>query len=410
MILTRKPIDRSRSPSQAQAGLVLNSVQILRAAAAALVVIFHAFALWREGVGPGGDTLFMGPWDRGYAGVDLFFVISGFIMVWVTQERAGRPREAAQFAYARVTRIFPLWWVFCAGMGAYFWLTYGQPASPALVAPHEAYGVFVRSMALWPQRLQPVLTVGWTLIYELAFYAIFAVLMLLRRQWRMPLIGLWGVILIGLIIMPVIMPVAAPSAASSLIPSSASLPASWVRVWLSPLCLEFVMGAGVAWAVLRWPRRLKSPVTALTILSLGVIGLCLGLFGINLMGVSETGSAAMGGASLSLARLSQFGLPSALILMGLVRLERSDYSFNWRLGIYMGNASYALYLSHLLTLLIWRKVWELSGVGMTPNAMNAAIFTVLGTGLSLVAAHFVYRWIEAPLLRLTRRFRPAASG
>ncbi|MGB6230274.1 MAG: acyltransferase, partial [Litorimonas sp.] len=206
----------------------LDTVQALRGVAALLVVLFHAASIWREGTGGAGLA---GPWDGGWAGVDLFFVISGFVMVWVTADRAGGARPAGRFLFDRATRIYPLWWVFCSLMGLYFLLTYGQPASPATLADGSPLSVFACSLALWPLGDQPVLGVGWTLTFEIAFYALFAVLMLLRSRWRLPLIGLWGGVLLYLLVTT---------------PPTARLPDSWAGVLLSPLCLEFVLGAGVA--------------------------------------------------------------------------------------------------------------------------------------------------------------------
>jgi len=105
----------------------LNSIQALRGLAAVFVLIYHiaqqqmhaigAIIGERKGAAPTVDGwLLSGPWTQGYAGVDLFFVISGFIMVYVTQnftQQTGRKvAQVGSFFYKRFVRIYPLWWVF----------------------------------------------------------------------------------------------------------------------------------------------------------------------------------------------------------------------------------------------------------------------------------------------------------
>jgi peptidoglycan/LPS O-acetylase OafA/YrhL len=100
-------------------GMKLQSIQILRGIAALLVVIFHVRA--QEMLAIGGNGLAEMPFlngfvNNGFAGVDLFFVISGFIMVYVTDGVRPGIRSSLDFLFARATRIYPLWWFFSALM------------------------------------------------------------------------------------------------------------------------------------------------------------------------------------------------------------------------------------------------------------------------------------------------------
>ena len=107
----------------------LNSVQALRGLAALFVLIYHISQQQLHAIGAIGASartptvdlwLLSGPWNQGYAGVDLFFVISGFIMVYVTQKfakNAGqKAADVAAFLYKRIVRIYPLWWVFALSL------------------------------------------------------------------------------------------------------------------------------------------------------------------------------------------------------------------------------------------------------------------------------------------------------
>jgi peptidoglycan/LPS O-acetylase OafA/YrhL len=353
------------------APLRLNSLQALRAIAAILVVIFHGAGIWREGVGAVG---FAGPWDRGWAGVDLFFVISGFVMVWVAGDRAAGIRTAARFLWDRATRVYPLWWVFCALMAVYFFFTYGQPASPALVTPDTAWGMFARSMLLWPQGQMPVLSVGWTLIFEMAFYAVFALLLLVPAKWRCVGLLIWATVLLY---------------RWNFTAADSGLPNSWLMTLLDPLCFEFLIGAAVAYCLktFRLPAALALSLCAIGVVSFMAVMIWLSGFE---------------GEAMSRNRVLAFGLPSGLIVLGVVGWEITSgrRTPGWLRRI--GDASYTLYLAHFLMLLVLRRLFEAVGLFTDVSALSMAGFMGLGLVISVVAALILYRLIERPLLRLSR--------
>ena len=115
MTIGETPIERTR----------LDNIQALRGIAALAILFYHLALFIRGGVFKGQSGFPFGAWDQGWAGVDLFFVISGFIMVWTTQSIQPGLSTARGFLWRRVTRIYPLWW-FCAGiMAIYFFVAYG---------------------------------------------------------------------------------------------------------------------------------------------------------------------------------------------------------------------------------------------------------------------------------------------
>lgn len=351
--------------------LRLNSLQALRAIAAMLVVIFHGAEIWREAVGAVG---FAGPWDRGWAGVDLFFVISGFVMVWVAGDRVAGIRTAVRFLWDRATRVYPLWWVFCALMAIYFFITYGQPASPTTETSDTAWGMFARSMLLWPQGQMPVLSVGWTLIFEMAFYAVFALLLLIPVKWRPLGLFLWGALLLY---------------RWHFTPAYSGMPDGWMMVLWDPLCFEFLIGAAVAYCL----KTVRVPAAlALSLAAIGVI-----TFIAVMIFVSGFDSEAM-----SRNRVLGFGLPSGLIVLGVVGWEIASGGrvAGWLRQI--GDASYTLYLAHFLVLLVLKRVFERIGLFTDVSALSMAGFMIVGLVASVVASLILYRLIERPLLRLAR--------
>ena len=213
----------------------LDSIQALRGIAALLVLLFHTAEFQRQMAGENSPdiALVSGLWDRGWAGVDLFFIISGFIMVYVTRQTGRSVTDVRRFITSRVTRIYPLWWV-CAGiMAIYFWIFYGMPAAPDRVAgPSEAMTFAVKSFLLIPQEVPPLLGLGWTLIHEMFFYIVFAVLLFLPKRFLpWALLGWAGVTVI-----------AAQFAQTP--PYARSL----AELVASPLSLEFILGGLAGYA------------------------------------------------------------------------------------------------------------------------------------------------------------------
>ena len=137
----------------------LSSIQILRAAAALSVALFHA-CQWSQA-----------DFAVGAAGVDLFFLISGFVL-WLAAERA--PVSPGAFLWARFTRVAPLYWIWtliAAAMAAVW------PPITAII--HLGLGHLLLSLAFLPHTDPaggpwPLLPSGWTLVYEAFFYLAFA--------------------------------------------------------------------------------------------------------------------------------------------------------------------------------------------------------------------------------------------
>lgn len=361
----------------------LFSVQALRGLAALLVVFMHTAAIQKEDLAADREaelSLLTGFWDQGYAGVDLFFVISGFIMVYVTQHTARGIGSSARFLFARASRIYPLWWVFLALTMFYFYITYGQVSQPNYgTDPDVILSRVLNSVFLTPQEALPILLIGWTLVHEMMFYVLFAVALLLPRQWGVWLLLLWAV-LIGILFVPM----GAPAFATN-----------YAELIFSPLSLEFIMGALAAGYVLRGGNA-----GAKTAAAVGVAALCVTLvIGIDV----ET-------PSLVWKRVLFYGLPFAAILYGAVALERAGRLKTPPWLSRLGDWSYSLYLSHILVILALRRITEMAApylpealrfqaVGVWDNVM----FTLTAISAAVIFSALSYHLIEQPLLRGTRK-------
>ena len=293
----------------------LESVQILRAVAALSVLFAH---LWPT-------LLYFGITDAipnfifGAAGVDLFFVISGFIMVYTSEPLFARPGGSLQFFMRRLVRIVPLYWglTFASLIGRQ-WLP-----SHADLTWNNIVGSFLFIPTTRPDGgITPALSVGWTLNYEMLFYLLFAGAVLLPR--RQAVLALNAVIF-ALVSAPFFF--------------NEPLSTPW-SVWTSPFLCEFAFGTWIGAAYLEgWRIRL---------------GLCIPMMvgGFLLMVYAYNSD------FITVSRAIGWGIGSASILAAVV-LANATRKVPAALGslVAIGDASYALYLVHTLvppTLLLLR--------------------------------------------------------
>jgi len=361
----------------------LDSVQALRGLAALLVAVYHCAGIQKEGLDPSRTaevSLLSGIWDRGYAGVDLFFVISGFIMVYVTHGKSYNRKDIGRFIYNRVTRIYPLWWVFASVMALYFLITYGQFAPPDRVSEMNSLAYLIKSYLLIPQYHVPILGVGWTLIHEIYFYIIFAGFLFFDRK-RLPLLlTFW----MALTIFGAFMGLNDTNARGY--PSLIS----------SLLTLEFIAGAFAALLITHAVFMFEKAC-----LILGVISVILAL-----TFYTDTGR------DLTLwGRVVVYTIPFTLITYGAVACERKgDISYP-KFLISLGDWSYTLYLSHFLVFLTIRRVLEYVEPFLpkplhfqAQGWIDNLVFTIVALAATIIFSALCYRFIERPLLKLSRRF------
>lgn len=291
---------------------------MLRAVAAAAVVAHHAY---RQADADGALRI-------GAAGVDLFFVISGFIMATI-----GPGKRPGAFFADRAWRIFPLWLVALVP-----WLIIRRPGLVATLS----------SVTLWPiygnAFHMPALGVGWTLSFEVLFYAAFT-LALATRAW-LPLLVFIG------------------CAAAAVAADNALL--SFLG---SPLVAEFLFGVAVA----RLPLVERLGLPLVVVAAIAFAAAPLGFY-----------DAAMGSGAWP--RVLHWGVPAAALLYGALCLERHFDRPAFAPAVMLGNASYSIYLFHSLIIYGVTIAWPLRFV------------LAIATGVVL---HFV---IERPLQRRRKAF------
>lgn len=329
----------------------LYGIQYLRAVAALAVVVFHAAE--RSG----------GSFRIGAAGVDVFFVISGFIM-WVMSD--SRPLTPARFMLDRIQRIVPIYWIVTAVMiaGA---LT-GLFPNMRLTLDHLLGSLFlipVRSPS--NGEIWPILVQGWTLNFEMFFYALFAISLAVARRIRLVfLLGIFAAFaLYGWVFHP----------------QSAIL-----MTYTRPIILEFVAGAliGELWLKGRLPRA--------------AIGLSLFI------------AAFSGFSAIQLMQLdfNEFicGPLAVALVVGTLSLERGGAMPDIPLFTYLGNGSYSIYLWHTLAISVVAKVAQ--SLALSPLAA-VALSTAAGVLLGLAAYEIVEKPLRGLLRNLSWRRRPTPA-
>ena len=352
----------------------VDNIQALRGLAVLLVLFFHLHELEAHYVA--GPRLLPDFTAIGRCGVDLFFAISGAVMVISTRGRFGLKRGAWGFILRRALRIYPLYWLFSALTLSVFLL----PA--AAVGPGWADVDLWASFLLWPQERAPLLLVGWTLWHELYFYAAFA-LFLPGPEARLPkLLVFWS-----------ILTAAAGGAYWTWLDPPVFSP---LRVATDPLTFEFIGGALVG---LWWCRGGCR----------GGGGILLAA-GLVLWGLAATVYPAELSASVPdrWIRVVLLGAPALLVLVGALALERAGTVLP-RWLVWTGTASYSIYLSHLLVLGVGRRLWmwavPAGDLGVAPLldlAANALALLVLA-GLCLAAGGASYALLERPLHAAAKR-------
>jgi peptidoglycan/LPS O-acetylase OafA/YrhL len=346
---------------------VLGNIQALRAIAALLVVVVHAYAVE--------STYLPGrPWTApfhiiGTYGVDLFFVISGVVMLVSTADWFAERGAWRRFLARRATRIYPPYWIVTALVLIVFL------ASPAVTGAHRSAPPQIpASFLALPQPGEPLLVVGWTLSYELVFYAVFAAALLFQRRFLPAVTAIW---LLAVVLIGALGPHANP----------------WVRVLGSWFNVEFVFGMAIGSLVLR--RRFVAPGPLLALAVALIVAVCVA-------------TAYSGREFLDIAwwRPWAVGLPMALLVYAALGLEdRGRLAPRWLRA--QGDASYALYLWHVLVLGALGLALHRVHLHGTP-ARIAIVFG--GYALAIAVSFAAYRWIERPLLRLMRRYFESASS
>lgn len=319
--------------------ITLRGIQYLRGFAALAVVIFHVYAEFPFKTGH--------TFSIGSKGVDLFFIISGFIMY-----TTARNAKLILFFSRRLIRIFPLYWIATAlSVLLYFFIDGRLPSGTESVL---SLALIPHYSEAHPTKIWPILVPGWTLSYELWFYGLFGIGLLTRKVVSVPsfIIGLF--IVLGFII-------------------------KWkFAIWVfatDPLLFEFVAGLLLG--------QIASRRQSLIIIALILIGFTIV-------------ASVMLGLHYLIAPLS------ALLIVGLtLYIELFGVMVNVPALKYLGDASYSIYLFHIPFIYTFSKLIQI--IFVAPLSFSPNILALICIVLALSFGCFMHELVERPLLRTVRR-------
>lgn len=334
------------------------SIQYLRGVAAILVVLSHI--AWKN-IQAGGSTIHW--WhEAGTFGVDIFFIISGYIMVYITQDMHQKPHAVRTFIKKRFIRIIPLYWFYTLIALAIFIVI------PERVNSAGGATDIVKSFLLLPLKSDEnyLVGVGWTLHYEFLFYILFSFGLLLNR-----VVG--NIFVISTILFLVLFSILIDVDGATYI----------FYDFFNDIYIEFALGIFLYFFLLKFKEI--NPI--ISILST--------IIGIYLFYYLHTGNILTGIHHIDT------GTSAFLICFGIVSLEYFWKKRECRLLTTIGNASYSIYLLHPFILV---------AVVMITNRFNlseSSIIIIMFLS-SIIGGYLSYIFIEQKLIEITKNivYRP----
>ena len=341
---------------------IINSIQFLRGFAALAVVIHHTGGYVKRYFEP--TLLFGDKFSIGFAGVDLFFVISGFIIHFTSKNYLNNPSKLKEYLQKRFIRVYPIYWIITTILFFSSWLivlllnknifSIGYP---------NTVSAYIQTYLLLPLHFA-INPVTWTLSYEIFFYLCFAILIISKRLWIIPasilVISFYNIFIN--------------------VPEVVVVKLNYFNFVFSGYNFEFMFG----FLIYQFYEKIKLSNIISVILLLFAISIIV-LFGYEI------------GDYDSYKRVLTFGLPSGLILLSLINLENNGTISFPKFTLTLGDASYALYLIHFPMMLLMNKFPQMLGYNFTAEQEVVYSYFIIIT--IIISSVFVHKWIEIPVAK-----------
>lgn len=332
------------------------SIQYLRAIAALMVLIFHHNYAMIDSFAPDAPSFLVLS-----SGVDIFFVISGFIMWTIT---AARPTDPVTFMKRRIIRIVPLYWAIT------IFTVYLSTDGGFHIVTNPDYGRFLTSLFFIPSwneatgLVAPDVGVGWTLNLEMMFYAVFALALFFGRRTQLTILG---VVLFALAF-------AHPLFKES---SNAAL-----NLYTKTVVAEFGFGVFLGWFYLNGFTPLAKKIGGWkTGLGLFLLGMALLPYLSNYLPY----------------RALHWGIPALLVCIGALMMEPVLERRPIKTLKFLGDASYSLYLSHVMVMAATQAI-----IGARFGPENPWIVFAVETIIAVIVGCIIHVVIEKPITKFTR--------
>lgn len=335
----------------------LNLIQLLRGLASLLVVFYHVTTSSKETYNfnfLGGFFMF------GRAGVDIFFVLSGFIITYTNLHLIKEGASLISFLKKRFIRIFPIYWIFIS-----FFLSL-QIFLPSFY--HSFFKLSFENIAstyfLLPRHIM-LNGVSWTLSFELFFYSLFSLAFLLRKKMILLIASFTFIAII------IILSVFNVKEVDS---------NNWINLFFSPMILEFFMGILAALIISNIPTKIAIPFIIFGTVSF----IFSGIFEDYLISYKLK----------ALDNVIYFGIPSLFLIIGIVKLETIKNIHVPKFFVSLGEASYSLYLMHIPIVVGFMRVLK-SKMNVNEIILQI-IFLILILFICRISI-YIFEWIEKPL-------------
>ncbi|RLP54244.1 MAG: acyltransferase [Ketobacter sp.] len=359
----------------------LDSIQFLRGLAALMVVFHHALRSLLENKQSEFSFEAISLFDAsvwmplGGVGVDVFFVISGLVMVYVSRPYVAGVKPVSDFLFRRVVRIYPLYLFVTGLLIALVSISYFLKANVALPDSLHWYRILT-SLLLIPSFdakgvPHPVLGVGWTLMFEMLFYGCFALALLVNRKYLVTLCSLF-VIVVLLVAVGTVELLGAKNAVSVF--------------YSNAIVLEFIFGCIVARLAISGKTLSRYPALFVLFVS------CLAIYLSTHFGLHKE------------SRVLFWGIPAVGLVYSLVSIEWRSSGVKWpRALTYLGDISYSLYLIHIVVIYsVYFKALKV--LGITSSDVVATEWILVGAVIcSLLAGVVLYHVVEKPTLSVLNR-------
>jgi len=358
----------------------LNSIQFLRGVAALLVVYEHSMDVQEKFSISTQQKLFHLD-NFGCIGVDLFFVISGFIITYIANKYNG-PEQSLNFLAKRFYRINPIYYIatlFCLAICFLRLEMTHQSTQSSLkgVALQLSDSILILPTSDNVNSFLPLLTVGWTLAFEWLFYILFFFLILFNAKRKV----LCLLSVIGCLV---------------LIGRLTRFDDLRLIFLTNPIMLEFLLGLIICYFYL-YAKRIPAFIGSILLISGLVAYISMIIFGFGYIWHYQL----ILSGDQSLHRFLYWGIPSSLIVAGSVILEKNGIlTLLWsnKISILTGNASYSIYLVHYTVLDLFKLLYLKKGFLIQPDVM-IWFQLIIAVAISIV----FYKLVETPLLQYINR-------
>ncbi|MFD1818848.1 Peptidoglycan/LPS O-acetylase OafA/YrhL, contains acyltransferase and SGNH-hydrolase domains [Pseudarcicella hirudinis] len=344
---------------------IINSIQLLRGIAAIVVVIYHISVFTKNSYS---QFFYHNYFSIGFAGVDLFFVISGFIIHYTSQKYLNNPARFKEYLKKRFVRIYPIYWVTLGALVVVSIVLTDFLGIKLHTELPDTFSSAVRTMFLLPGHFA-INAVSWTLSYELLFYAFFSLLIISGRFKVLGIIciiislingfyikHLWGVV-----------------------------PFTYFGFFFSLYNVEFLFGYLLYFA---YKKVDFSSLPGNLIVLAGSLGALI----------------YWGGQVFDCAyypRLIIFGIPAAFVVFSCLQLEKAGHLKVPDWCVLLGDASYVIYLIHIPALLLLNKLPSM--FGFESAQVDWIGFNTLALFLIIIISVIIHKIIEKPLTTFLSR-------